>query len=89
MFAEELRNRIRNVDLIEVAVAYANAVALHDPRGNTDCRAVRRDFLKNYGVGGDFGVVAYLAPAPTSTLFPRVGWRFPVSLPVPPSVTFW
>ena len=48
------------MDLIEVAVAYANAVALHDPRGNTDCRAVRRDFLKNYGVGGDFGVVAYL-----------------------------
>ena len=30
-----------------------------------------------------------LAPAPTSTLFPRVGWRLPWSLPVPPRVTPW
>ena len=30
-----------------------------------------------------------LAPAPISTLSPRVGWRLPVSLPVPPSVTPW
>ena len=30
-----------------------------------------------------------LVPAPISTLFPRVGWRLPVSLPVPPSVTPW
>ena len=27
------------------------------------------------------------APAATITLFPMFGWRFPVSLPVPPSVT--
>ena len=30
-----------------------------------------------------------LAPAPISTLSPSVGWRLPVSLPVPPSVTPW
>jgi hypothetical protein len=30
-----------------------------------------------------------LVPAPMSTLLPRVGWRLPVSLPVPPSVTPW
>ena len=28
-----------------------------------------------------------LAPAPTMTRLPSVGWRLPVSLPVPPSVT--
>ena len=30
-----------------------------------------------------------LAPAPKTTLSPTVGWRLPVSLPVPPSVTPW
>ena len=30
-----------------------------------------------------------LVPAPISTLSPRVGWRLPVSLPVPPRVTPW
>ena len=30
-----------------------------------------------------------LVPAPMRTLSPRVGWRLPVSLPVPPRVTPW
>ena len=30
-----------------------------------------------------------LAPLPTVTLSPSVGWRLPVSLPVPPKVTPW
>ena len=30
-----------------------------------------------------------MAPAPMSTLSPKVGWRLPVSLPVPPKVTPW
>ena len=29
------------------------------------------------------------APAPMTTSSPMVGWRLPVSLPVPPSVTPW
>ena len=30
-----------------------------------------------------------LAPVPTTTLLPIVGWRLPFSFPVPPSVTPW
>ena len=30
-----------------------------------------------------------LAPAPTTTLSSRVGWRLPCTLPVPPRVTPW
>ena len=29
------------------------------------------------------------APVPTTTRLPSVGWRLPLSLPVPPSVTPW
>ena len=30
-----------------------------------------------------------LAPAPTTTFLPRVGWRLPLFHEVPPSVTPW
>ena len=44
-----------------------------------------RNMIENGTVKGP----RIFAPQPTMTLLPRVGWRLPTSLPVPPKVTPW
>ena len=65
----------------------------HHARRDAHRRGVIRDGLQDDGVGSDARVVptrkepSTLAPLPTRTLLPRVGWRLCVSFPEPPRVT--
>ena len=58
MLAHNLGHGVGNVDLVEVAVGDANAVALDDPRRDADGGAVWRNFFENDSVRGDFRVIA-------------------------------
>ena len=87
--AQLLRERVGQVDLVEVVGRDALAVNLDDARLDADNGGVRRHFLQNDSICADAAVVATFAPVEISTLLPIVGWRLPVSWPVPPRVTPW
>ena len=86
--AELLRGRVADMDLVQVAGTLA--VEAYDlSRYAHSCR-VGGHLVKHNGPGGNTGVVSDPEGAePMSTLSPRVGWRLPWSLPVPPRVTPW
>ena len=82
--AKLLCERVGEVDLIErVRRGGTDALTgdLDDARRDADDGAVRLSPTVN-------GPSTF-APVEISTLLPMVGWRLPVSLPVPPRVTPW
>ena len=83
------------VDLLGIGDHDTLAFAKDDVTRNADHGGVVGNIAQHDGASADAAVLAdsdvseNLAPPPTTTLSSRVGWRLPLSLPVPPSVTPW
>ena len=93
---EPLRDDVRQILLIQIVGGVHRLVvdAHHLGRVRPRRCSWRAGCLQHHAARADAGVVADDTPDPAPwrprrpcTLLPRVGWRLPVSLPVPPSVT--
>ena len=95
--AKLLCERVGEVDLIErVRRGGADAPAILTTRalmpttvesGGTSCKTTA--FAPMRLLSPTVNGPSTFAPVEISTLLPMVGWRLPVSLPVPPRVTPW